>query len=257
MPDSSSSRRLVERYFDMWNSGHGADADDLLAATYLDHAQPGVLGPAATRALVPRFHDSADARMKAEIVAASDDFVAARRTIRTIRNGQPSVSTGVVLFRVAGGKLAEQWSWSEGMLAPAPAAGPRAVWERAHQFLRDGYDTDGFADSFTDDGVLERPFVPPGMARRIEGREEIRRALAPMAEAARKAGRRIRMYEPLVVRQTADPDVIVVEFDLHGEDGSGEHYRLPYVQIVQVRDGRIALLRDYFDSYAMAERLKG
>jgi hypothetical protein len=145
MPDSSSSRRLVERYFDMWNSGHGADADDLLAPTYLDHAHPDVLGPAATRALVPRFHDSAQVRINAEIVAASEDFVAARRTVRKIRDGHPSVSTGVVLFRVAGGKLAEQWSWSEGMPPPDGATGPLAR-------LRDHSDSHTMAER------LEEPY---------------------------------------------------------------------------------------------------
>jgi ketosteroid isomerase-like protein len=42
---------------------------------------------------------------------------------------------------------------------------------------------------------------------------------------------------------------------LHGEDGAGSAYRLSYVHVVRVRDGRIALLRDYIDARAIAERI--
>lgn len=118
VPDPSrrsvSARALVERYFDMWNEGQGAVADEVLAPTYVDHDHPDVLGPAATRALVPRFRRAdVDAHFEAEIVAAGDEFVVARRTVRMLRGGEPVETHGIVVFRVADGKLAEQWSWPE------------------------------------------------------------------------------------------------------------------------------------------------
>ena len=45
---------------------------------------------------------------------------------------------------------------------------PRDVIARAHAFVR-AYDLQ-FADCFAVDGVLELPFAPRGMPRRIEGR---------------------------------------------------------------------------------------
>jgi predicted SnoaL-like aldol condensation-catalyzing enzyme len=103
---------LVRRYFEMWNTGDGAVADAVLGATYLDHAYPDVLGPAALRSLVPRFRAAnPDARMTVEIVAAHEEFVAVRSTVHFTQEGVSAETAGVALFRVADGKLAEQWSW--------------------------------------------------------------------------------------------------------------------------------------------------
>lgn len=131
-------------------------------------------------------------------------------------------------------------------------SGPREVWEEAHRYVRD-YDLDGFAGMFAADGVMELPFAPPGVPRRLEGREQIRRILAPAGRASREAGRRILGYSSVVVHETADPEVIVVEFDLDGEvTDSGEQYQLSYIQVVRVRDGEIVFFRDYMNPQAMA-----
>jgi ketosteroid isomerase-like protein len=128
----------------------------------------------------------------------------------------------------------------------------REVWERAHERVRE-YDLEGFAEMFAADGVMEMPFAPEGISRRLVGREEIRRVLAPAARASREAGRRILGYSSVVVHQTTDPEVIVVEFDLDGEvTATGERYRYSYVQVVRVRGGEIVLLRDYIDPRVFA-----
>jgi predicted SnoaL-like aldol condensation-catalyzing enzyme len=107
-------RALVVRYFDMWNTGASAEADALLGPTYLDHAHPAVLGPAAVRSLVRRFRsENPQARIAADVVAFDEDFVVVRRAIRWSRRGAAE-PCGLALFRVADGQLAEQWSWSPG-----------------------------------------------------------------------------------------------------------------------------------------------
>lgn len=134
--------------------------------------------------------------------------------------------------------------------------GPREVFERLHQRVRDDYDMDGQADLYAPDGILEMPFAPPGALRRIEGREEIRALLAVAGQAARRAGRRIVRYDPVVVHETADPEVIVAEFDLHGEvSTTGERYRVSFIQVLRARDGQIVSMRDYFDPRALSEAL--
>lgn len=128
---------------------------------------------------------------------------------------------------------------------------PRAVWERSHQHVQ-SYDLERFADMFAIDGVLELPFAPAGVPRRLDGREAIRRFLAPAGRAAREAGRRIVGYSSVVLHQSTDPEVVVAEFDLDGVTATGETYRLSYIQVVRVRDGRIVHMRDYMDPRVFA-----
>src|SRR5215212_11027087 len=124
---------------------------------------------------------------------------------------------------------------------------PREVFERLHERVRDDYDMDGQADLYAPGGVLELPFAPPGVPRYIRGREEIRAFLRVAGRRAGQAGRRIVRYDSVVVHETADPEVIVAEFELHGEvSATGGAYRMPFIQVLRVRDGRILSMRDYF-----------
>ena len=140
------------------------------------------------------------------------------------------------------------------MLAAGTGPTPRALWEtalRCHQ----AHDIDGFAALFAPDGAMELPFAVPGLPARMTGPDEIHRALAPVWRASRDSGRRAVRYAPLAVHTTYDPEVIVAELELHGEDAAGAGYRLRYVHVVHERNGRIALLRDYVDARAIAERI--
>lgn len=139
-------------------------------------------------------------------------------------------------------------------VVPVPVdASPRAVFERAHGYVR-AYDL-GFADCFAADGVLEMPFAPVGMPKRLVGRDAIRRALEPAYRTARQAGRKIVAYDDVRMHDTADPEVLIVELVLHGEQADGVPYQIPFIQVVRVRGGEIVELRDYFDSLAMRNRL--
>ncbi|MDB4940822.1 MAG: hypothetical protein JWP97_356 [Labilithrix sp.] len=107
-----ANRALVQRYFDMWNSGDPSVADQVLAPTYFDHAHPEVLGPAAFRSLVPRFRAANPGAVMTLAFEASDaDFVAVRNTIAFVHEGRPATVNGLALFRALDGKLVEQWSW--------------------------------------------------------------------------------------------------------------------------------------------------
>jgi ketosteroid isomerase-like protein len=129
------------------------------------------------------------------------------------------------------------------------------VWEEALRFVRER-DLDGYAETFAPDGVVELPFPLPGMPRRIEGRQEIRRVLAPVWRAAKESGRRIEGWDPVTVHPTDDPEVVVIEFELKGVEASGTPYRMSYVHVVTVRDGHIAVMRDYVDTHPIAERVR-
>jgi ketosteroid isomerase-like protein len=130
---------------------------------------------------------------------------------------------------------------------------PQEVFQRALRSVQDR-DLDAYVELFADDGTLEFPFAPPGAPQRMQGRVEIRRSLGPLWQRARQSGRRVTGYDPVVVHNTTDPEVIVAEFTLHGVEDRGDSYRMSYVHVYRVRHGRILSLRDYWDPLALAAR---
>jgi ketosteroid isomerase-like protein len=129
---------------------------------------------------------------------------------------------------------------------------PIEMFHRMHELVRD-YDI-RVVECFAPDGVLELPFAPAPLERRYVGRDAIRALLAPRYEAMRAAGRGIPSYDKLIIHETRDPQVIVAEFEAHTPSAPGR--ALAFAQVFRVADGQIVLQRDYFDSYAMAERLR-
>ncbi len=109
-----ANKAIVRRYIEMWNTGNGALANDILAPTYLDHAHPEVTGPdSVTHALqrvrtaFPDFHIAIDA------IIGEGDLVALRGTIRMAQQGSPSISHVIWLVRISDGKMAELWTGTE------------------------------------------------------------------------------------------------------------------------------------------------
>jgi ketosteroid isomerase-like protein len=134
-------------------------------------------------------------------------------------------------------------SWYEENERPDKSAAPIKVWEHACAVLKAG-DCRHWADMFAEDGVMEMPLAPPGFPRRIEGREEIRRLMAPVQEKAFTLHPSTRSW--LIVHETKDPEVVIAEFESRREEAStGDVYVMPYVHVVRVRDGEIVHLRDY------------
>jgi hypothetical protein len=115
LADAEASARLVRRYFEMWNTGEGTVADEVLGSRYVDHAHPDVIGPAAARSIAPRFHKAhPDTRMTCEILGADEEYVAVRNTIRKeSQDGRAVEVSGTALFRIGGGRIVEQWSWGK------------------------------------------------------------------------------------------------------------------------------------------------
>ena len=107
-----------------------------------------------------------------------------------------------------------------------------------------------FGDLFAEDGVLRYPFAPPGMPRELKGRDTIRDF-----HAAAAAARSMLEMEgvDMIVRDTDDPEVVVVEIEHHGHShGIGGPYRFRALGVVRVRDGEIAEYDDYMDPIAQA-----
>jgi uncharacterized protein len=99
-----------------------------------------------------------------------------------------------------------------------------------------------FAEMFADDALFEFPFAPPGMACRARGRGEIDRHLASLAEFA------LDDVSPATVRWIEGRDTVVLEFEARGRNTrTGAAYDQRYVSVIELKDGRITLYRDYWN----------
>ena len=91
--------------------------------------------------------------------------------------------------------------------------------------------------------VIEMPFAPPGMPKRYEtSRDEL---------AARFSAPSPRRYEEahdVVIHETTNPEVVIVEYSLRGMvETTQEAFDLPFVMVMTVRDGQVVHSRDYSD----------
>ncbi|MFC4536130.1 nuclear transport factor 2 family protein [Sphaerisporangium dianthi] len=130
-------------------------------------------------------------------------------------------------------------------------AGPREAFERFRDYLLAGTSA-GLERFLADDGVVESPFAPPGALRRMEGREAFASSAVPRREALLE---RIRFtaVRDVVVHETADPQVAIVEYEVEAvRKADGLRAAAPFAVVVQVRDGRVALWREYQNPAAMA-----
>jgi ketosteroid isomerase-like protein len=100
------------------------------------------------------------------------------------------------------------------------------------------------------DGVKELPFAPAGLPKaRWEGRDEI------VANTVNNAG----MFADCVHRDleivgTEEPDLFVVTSRMVPEATFlGEPYPQSFIHVIRVRDGRVILQQEYFNSEILAE----
>jgi ketosteroid isomerase-like protein len=107
---------------------------------------------------------------------------------------------------------------------------------------------DAVAALFTEDGVYDAPLAPDGhpLDRPLAGRDAIRSGLSayhqqPTYQAAVNLPR-----SAFVLHDTADPDVFIAEIDVAFDEADGRRTTMALVQIFRLRDGQIAMLRDYF-----------
>ncbi len=102
---------------------------------------------------------------------------------------------------------------------------------------------ESFIDMMAEDFVMEFPFARPGMQVRIEGRAAVLAYLMTVGQ-----GVSIDSVSHVVAHDTADPDVVIVEFDGHGRAvKTGEPYEQRYISVIRTRSGRIVHYKDYWN----------
>jgi uncharacterized protein len=104
------------------------------------------------------------------------------------------------------------------------------------------------AAMFTEDGVYEAALVPDGhrLPRRLAGRDAIRTGMSAFHRQPASPGTVNLGQSRFALRDTTDANVFIAETDTVLDHLAGQREQVSLVQIFRTRDGRIALLRDYF-----------
>jgi uncharacterized protein len=133
---------------------------------------------------------------------------------------------------------------------------PKELFYQLHDFVL-AFDADSQAELFHEDGVWELPFAPDPLPKKIVGREAIRAFGKLGMESSKRRNRRLLQYDQLRIHETKQEDLIIVEFKLEGEVTTDRStYTIPFIQVMQVKDGKIILLRDYFPTDLLSNTTK-
>jgi len=105
-----------------------------------------------------------------------------------------------------------------------------AVWQ--------DHDLEGIADMFTDDAVFEASFGPEPYGQRAVGKEAATRLAASVFERFPD----VRFQE---IRRFATSDFAVIESVQSGTSNEGKPFEAHIVDLLTLRDGKIAAKRTY------------
>jgi uncharacterized protein len=105
---------------------------------------------------------------------------------------------------------------------------------------------------YAEETDVVHPFHPL-RAPALRTRDELREHFRPAG-----AGPRLhRRAANITIHETADPEVIIAEFEYQGTVAdTGEPFVLPGIFVLRVRDGEIVSSRDYLDHFTSA-RIRG
>ena len=122
---TEQNKTIVRRYWEeVWNQGNLAVVDELIAADFDGHPAPSDAdfgrGPAGQKQLVGLYRGAfPDLRMTIDDMVGDGERVVLRWTARGTNTGEmmgmpatgkPSTVTGIVINRLAAGKIVEGWT---------------------------------------------------------------------------------------------------------------------------------------------------
>ncbi len=120
--------------------------------------------------------------------------------------------------------------------------GAAEVFEQVLEVYRIG-SPQSLIDLMAEDAVMEFPFAPPGRPRRIEGKNNIIKYNQAILGIAT-----VTSFTDVEIYRMIDPDCVVVEMTGHGTvRATGDAYERRYVEVCRTKNGRIQLLRDYWN----------
>jgi ketosteroid isomerase-like protein len=106
-----------------------------------------------------------------------------------------------------------------------------------------------FWDAVAEDAVFEFRYQFEGFPAKIKGREKYMEWFGRYSMTLHSA-------DHLLVHQTTEPGVLVLEYEVHGVNPrSKREYHNRFCSIVTVRKRRIVHWRDYMDSFAVIQAM--
>jgi uncharacterized protein len=133
---------------------------------------------------------------------------------------------------------------------PDATVSPREVIEGLLRATVEGR-RDDMADFYAADAVIEMPFAPPGMPAISQGRETLRSRMK-----AAEGLWEFTAVDNVHLHPTADPEVIVAEYRIHGRvAATRREFAFSYIMVTRIRDGQIVSSRDYFNPLDSAAAL--
>lgn len=111
-PQAAPAEYVVRRYFLMWNTGDVAIAPEVLAPDWVDHAHPDLAGPAGVQQAVARAHaDGPGLRFHIDAVLGTDTLLSVVGGVGHVSRPDAIDVHLVWLVRLAGGRMAEMWTY--------------------------------------------------------------------------------------------------------------------------------------------------
>jgi uncharacterized protein len=134
-------------------------------------------------------------------------------------------------------------------------ADPRSPRETVEQLLRAAVSENrgDMADCYAPEVVIELPFAVEALypSRIAATREQLRARFQAGAGDRRYSG-----LSNVAIHETADPEVVIAEYQLNGEmTATGESFAVRFIMVITVRDGHIVHTRDYSNPIAGAQLL--
>jgi uncharacterized protein len=114
-------------------------------------------------------------------------------------------------------------------------------------------DMEGWADLFAEDARFEMPFSPAGYPKCLEGRAAIQDDIKDYPQHID-----LHDFVDVTVHQTEDANVLIGEMRAEGRAvATGKPYRMPYISVITIKDGKIANFRDYWNPLTAIDALGG
>ena len=112
------------------------------------------------------------------------------------------------------------------------------------QGLKGLVDGDHYFDTIADNAVFEFRYIFPGWPQKLDSRAALMALYAGYGDNILLHG-----ADALVVHQSQDARVVILEYDVHGKIiRTGASYDNRFISVVTIEDRKIVQWRDYMDS---------
>jgi hypothetical protein len=112
--DNRSAGNVVMRYFNMWNTGDTAIADQILHPDWVDHAHPEATGPAGVQLAVQTIRATRPALyFTVHSVLGDNDLIAVVGSVGQPQQATDSPGRLIWLIRLVDGLMSEMWTYQQ------------------------------------------------------------------------------------------------------------------------------------------------